>query len=26
VPGLSVEEVALGTGYVAWGRVQHDQV
>jgi SAM-dependent methyltransferase len=26
VPGLTVEEVALGTGYVAWGRVQHDQV
>jgi hypothetical protein len=24
VPGLTVKEVALGTGYVAWGRVHHD--
>jgi demethylmenaquinone methyltransferase/2-methoxy-6-polyprenyl-1,4-benzoquinol methylase len=26
VPGLCVEEVALGAGYVAWGRVDRDQV
>jgi hypothetical protein len=25
VPGLTVEEVALGGGYVAWGRVHHDR-
>ena len=24
VPGLQVEEVAMGGGYVAWGRVRHD--
>jgi demethylmenaquinone methyltransferase/2-methoxy-6-polyprenyl-1,4-benzoquinol methylase len=24
VPGLSVDEVALGGGYLAWGRVRHD--
>jgi hypothetical protein len=23
VPGLSVEEVALGGGYVTWGRLPH---
>ena len=25
VPGLTVEEVALGGGYVAWGRVHHER-
>jgi len=26
VPGLSVEEVALGGGYLAWGSVHHDRL